>query len=65
LYNPYVTKNSISPVSATSYSDRNSIFEHKITANDELYNIFTSYGWSWGGDWVGKKDYQHFEKNAD
>lgn len=20
-------------------------------------------GWSWGGNWKSKKDYQHFEKN--
>ena len=28
-----------------------------------VYEIFTKYGWTWGGDWDNLKDYQHFEKN--
>ncbi|MBL8067058.1 MAG: M15 family metallopeptidase [Armatimonadetes bacterium] len=24
--------------------------------------IFKRHGWTWGGDWKGAKDYQHFEK---
>jgi len=24
--------------------------------------IFKKYGWKWGGDWSGVKDYQHFSK---
>jgi len=25
-------------------------------------DIFKKYGWCWGGDWCGKKDYMHFSK---
>lgn len=62
LYNPYVSKNLISPKAGYIYADRNAIFPYKISQDDVLYQIFSSYGWSWGGNWNGKKDYQHFEK---
>ncbi|MBQ7180772.1 MAG: DUF1343 domain-containing protein [Bacteroidaceae bacterium] len=26
------------------------------------YRLFTSYGYTWGGNWRDRKDYQHFEK---
>ena len=63
LYNPYVTKKSISPVSGTIYANRNSNLKYQIQKNDIIYNLFTSKGWSWGGDWSNPIDYQHFEKN--
>jgi len=27
-----------------------------------VVNVFKKYGWNWGGEWTGVKDYQHFEK---
>lgn len=30
--------------------------------NDTATKIFKKYGWKWGGDWSGMKDYQHFYK---
>ena len=27
------------------------------------YKLFTEHGFTWGGDWVHSKDYQHFEKS--
>lgn len=33
-----------------------------IGNDTEIYRIFTKYRWTWGGDWSGEKDYQHFEK---
>ncbi|MCI8621725.1 MAG: M15 family metallopeptidase [Clostridia bacterium] len=65
LYNPYVKGKTISPKASYIYSNRNSDFEHKISKEDVLYNLFTSKGWTWGGDWILPKDYQHFEKNID
>lgn len=47
------------------YADRNMNYEHKINKNDELYEIFMKYGWSWGGNWSNRKDYQHFEKDVE
>lgn len=28
----------------------------------ECVEVFTKYGWSWGGNWKTLKDYPHFEK---
>lgn len=33
-----------------------------IVKGDAAYIAFTKRGWTWGGDWVNEKDYQHFEK---
>ena len=63
LYNPYIANGYVSPASASIYANRNLHSAYQINQNDELYKIFTKYGWSWGGNWSGKKDYQHFEKN--
>ncbi|MCI8654883.1 MAG: M15 family metallopeptidase [Clostridia bacterium] len=62
LYNPYITKNSISPTSGIAYVDRDLDCQYQIKKNDILYKIFKKHGWSWGGDWTRNKDYQHFEK---
>lgn len=35
--------------------------KYMIHKNDKVYKIFKKYGFSWGGDWNTKKDYQHFE----
>lgn len=64
LYNPFVSNNTISPVSATLYANRNIDCKYQIKKNDVLYQIFTNHGWSWGGDWSKSKDYQHFEKKT-
>lgn len=35
--------------------------KYMLHKNDRVYQIFKKQGFSWGGDWSGKKDYQHFE----
>ncbi len=32
------------------------------TITPEIALVFKSYGWEWGGDWMERKDWQHFEK---
>ena len=67
--NPYVTYNSdgspkYSHDNASDYvSGRSSDTAHVITHSDRAYELFTSYGWTWGGDWSSPKDYQHFQKS--
>lgn len=65
LYNPYIkklnNKTIIEPVTAEPYTNRDSNFTYKIVKNDLCYNLFTSHGFEWGGDWENRKDYQHFE----
>ncbi|MDZ4227436.1 MAG: M15 family metallopeptidase [Patescibacteria group bacterium] len=34
------------------------------TVTPEVAALFKSYGWEWGGNWVERKDWQHFEKPA-
>ena len=33
-----------------------------LLSNDKAVKLFKKYGWQWGGDWIGVKDYQHFSK---
>ncbi len=67
--NPYVTYDSdgnpkYSHDNASNYvSGRSSDTAHVITTSDRAYELFTSYGWTWGGSWSSPKDYQHFQKS--
>ena len=65
LYNPYICevdgKIYIEPKTAKEYIERNKNFNYKIVKNDLCYNLFIENGFEWGGDWIEKKDYQHFE----
>lgn len=68
LYNPYVYKDSngqlvVSPSISEKYVDRSLDFDYKIDEHDLCYQVFKKHGFSWGGDWKIKKDYQHFEKD--
>lgn len=65
--NPYISYDSSGNAwwhhdNATPYVDRSSGDPHVIVAGDACYEIFTKYGFSWGGNWANPKDYQHFEK---
>ncbi len=64
--NPYVSYTSGSPVwsheNANDYIDRTTGLPHVITESDVCYQIFTKYGFTWGGSWTNIKDYQHFQK---
>ena len=66
LYNPYVGMRNgrrfLEPSTAEAYTDRSKSFRYKIDENDLAYRLFTSYGYTWGGSWQTRKDYQHFEK---
>ena len=44
------------------YLDRSDKKEHMITEDDLCYQLFTEYGFTWGGNWNNPKDYQHFER---
>ena len=64
--NPDVTYTESGPVythkNASPYINRESGADHMITHEDLSYKLFTQYGFTWGGDWTGTVDYQHFEK---
>ncbi|MBR4832625.1 MAG: M15 family metallopeptidase [Butyrivibrio sp.] len=67
LYNPCIRYKkggtmSVSPEVSEEYADRTASFPYKIDENDLAYKLFTSHGFTWGGNWNSSKDYQHFEK---
>ncbi len=66
-YNPYIRTGEegetvIEPEGSEAYIDRTADFKYKIDETDLAYQLFTRYGFAWGGDWKTLKDYQHFEK---
>lgn len=67
LYNPYITYEngvaSVSPAESAEYADRSQAFPYKIDREDLCYKLFTSHGFTWGGNWNSVKDYQHFQKS--
>ncbi|MCR5322240.1 MAG: M15 family metallopeptidase [Lachnospiraceae bacterium] len=67
FYNPYVYTRSdgslfLQPKGSDRYVDRTVDAACIIRNGDACYNIFAKHGFTWGGDWNTKKDYQHFEK---
>jgi len=66
IENPYISrKGYISHKESLVYKKR----EHRknqyadkavLVKGDKAIQIFKKYGWKWGGDWSGVKDYQHF-----
>jgi len=68
IENPYISRSGhISHKASQPYRKR--VHKTKIAADqavllkhDKAVQIFKKYGWKWGGDWFGVKDYQHFSK---
>ena len=65
-YNPYYKvrdgKTKVEPEESAEYLDRSGVFPYMIKKGDLCYRLFKQHGFQWGGDWLGSKDYQHFEK---
>jgi len=68
IENPYVSRSGrISHKASLKYRKRvhkntTSADKAVILKHDKVTQIFKKYGWQWGGDWSGVKDYQHFSK---
>lgn len=63
LENPYINRSGVvMPAEGEPYVDRSRDFPHKITRDDLCCRLFLEHGFTWGGDWSDRKDYQHFEK---
>jgi hypothetical protein len=62
--NPYVKGETVLPPAGRAYLDRTKSFPGSILANGYLVKIFEAAGWTWGGRWKDRQDYQHFEKPA-
>ena len=62
LYNPYIDGDRVAPENGAQYVDRTLGLPGMIDHDDLCYKLFIQHGWTWGGDWSGDKDYQHFSK---
>lgn len=63
LENPYINRSGVvMPAEGQPYVDRSRDFPHKITRDDLCCRLFLEHGFTWGGSWSDRKDYQHFEK---
>ena len=63
LYNPYIDGDRVAPENGAMYVDRSLGLPGMIDQDDLCYQLFIQHGWTWGGDWSGDRDYQHFSKD--
>jgi hypothetical protein len=64
LTNPYVKGTKVLPEGGRAYLDRTKTYKGGIPDNGFVVQLFKKHGWTWGGDWKDRQDYQHFEKPA-
>jgi len=62
LTNPYVRGDQVLPPDGRKYLDRSKAFPGSILKDGLVVQEFESKGWTWGGRWLDRQDYQHFEK---
>jgi hypothetical protein len=63
LTNPYVKGDKVLPPGGRKYLDRTREFPGSILKNSFIVREFEKAGWTWGGGWPDRQDYQHFEKH--
>lgn len=67
IQNPFVKGSSTFPPAGKAFNEsheRKSSVIGIILAGDAVTAAFKAQGWKWGGDWTGKKDWQHFSENG-
>jgi|SRR6185312_4100217 len=62
LTNPYVKGDQVLPPAGRKYLDRTKAFPGSILKDGFVVQEFEKAGWTWGGRWSDRQDYQHFEK---
>lgn len=66
LYNPYVKivakEPMVLPGEGKRYVNRKFDSPYKVDLNSSAYKRMKAQGFSWGGSWRNRKDYQHFQK---
>ena len=62
LTNPYVKAQTVLPPQGRAFLDRLRAYPGGILAGSFAVKLFESRGWTWGGSWQDRKDYQHFER---
>jgi hypothetical protein len=64
LTNPYVKGDKVLPPAGRRYLDRTKAFPGSILKDGFVVHEFERDGWTWGGRWPDRQDYQDFEKQA-
>jgi len=59
VQNPYLSGSVVLPAAGGAYLDRPDA-PAVLHAGDEVVTAFADHGFSWGGNWHGPIDYQHF-----
>jgi len=62
LTNPYVKGSKVLPPAGRKYLDRTQSYPGSILQGGFVVKVFEEAGWTWGGRWLDRQDYQHFEK---
>lgn len=62
LTNPYVKGEKVLPPRGRAYLDRAKAAPGSILDRSFAVQAFEKRGWTWGGRWKDRQDYQHFEK---
>jgi poly-gamma-glutamate synthesis protein (capsule biosynthesis protein) len=62
VQNPYVHRGEVQPAKGEAYVDRSPLRKGMVTR--AVRKAFRAIGWSWGGDWTTRKDYQHFSQTG-
>jgi D-alanyl-D-alanine carboxypeptidase len=65
--NPFVIDGRVMPAEGRAYATpavRRKPQPGLITADDPVVRAFVRIGWGWGGEWTGKRDYQHFSRSG-
>lgn len=62
LTNPYVKGDKVLPPAGRAFLDRTKTHPGSILRNSFIVEEFERHGWTWGGRWPDRQDYQHFEK---
>lgn len=62
LWNPWVKGERIYPKNAGQFVSRTTQIPGMINEGDPIVEIFERYGWRWGSQKPGVKDYQHFSR---
>jgi hypothetical protein len=64
IENPYVSGGRTSHRASRPYVERVPCRRGMACPRNILVRAFRDVGWSWGGDWRGVKDYQHFSASG-
>jgi hypothetical protein len=62
LWNPMVVGDQVMPPAGAPFLAAKKPPAGSLRKGDRAVGELTRRGWTWGGDWVSMKDYQHFQK---